>query len=214
MLKENQKVLFVKDGMVRKGVVWELGLLDVQIKCPDYKGIVIVSRGHIADSGITKDAVEVVKEQELVRSLETVDPVFGLIEVKEDRFIRYESTTYIDMEITEGVLSQFFPDGINKDSLQLQMHNGYFHEVFKEEGVPNKTTAYLIEDGEVIDKNTEKYVVAGNLDLEIELVITSEEGYWNNDMGWVKSKQEATVFESNDYDLPIGNNVKWENKRK
>lgn len=40
-------------------------------------------------------------------------------------------------------------------------------------------------------------------------IIESNEGYWNNNEGWMEHKEDATLFDSNDYDLPIGQNVRW-----
>lgn len=41
-------------------------------------------------------------------------------------------------------------------------------------------------------------------------VIKSEDGYWNNEMGWVYSSEQATRFDTDEYDLPIGKDVHWE----
>jgi hypothetical protein len=44
-------------------------------------------------------------------------------------------------------------------------------------------------------------------------VIASDEGYWNNDIGWVENLNDATVFSHNAtqyLQLPIGQNVRWE----
>lgn len=40
-------------------------------------------------------------------------------------------------------------------------------------------------------------------------VIISNDGYWSNDLGWVEDKESATIFEDNNWNLPIGNNVRW-----
>jgi hypothetical protein len=40
-------------------------------------------------------------------------------------------------------------------------------------------------------------------------IILSEEGYWNNELGWVENKKDATAFVSKNYELPIGTDVKW-----
>ena len=41
-------------------------------------------------------------------------------------------------------------------------------------------------------------------------VIKSDDGYWNNEIGWVYDKESATVFKHDNYELPIGSNVKWQ----
>ena len=43
-------------------------------------------------------------------------------------------------------------------------------------------------------------------------IIKSEEGYWNNEMGWVYSSKQATMFDTDEYDLPIGKDVHWEKR--
>lgn len=43
-----------------------------------------------------------------------------------------------------------------------------------------------------------------------QFIITSEEGFWNNQQGWVENKEDATTFYSQELNLPIGKNVRWE----
>lgn len=45
--------------------------------------------------------------------------------------------------------------------------------------------------------------------MEMDYIIISDDGYWNNDLGWVELEQDATMFENTNYDLPIGDSVKW-----
>ena len=47
-------------------------------------------------------------------------------------------------------------------------------------------------------------------------IITSDEGYWNNDIGWCSEYESATKFDYFDINgnvnqlcLPIGSNVRW-----
>lgn len=45
-------------------------------------------------------------------------------------------------------------------------------------------------------------------------IISSKDGYWNNEFGW-GDYNDATEFESPEYNnLPIGDNVKWTKKKK
>jgi hypothetical protein len=41
-------------------------------------------------------------------------------------------------------------------------------------------------------------------------IIASDEGYWNNYIGWVEDKESATIFYTVDWNLPMGRNVRWE----
>lgn len=40
-------------------------------------------------------------------------------------------------------------------------------------------------------------------------IIKSSEGYWNNDLGWVEHKEDATVFEHTNFNLPIARECHW-----
>jgi len=41
-------------------------------------------------------------------------------------------------------------------------------------------------------------------------IISSNDGYWNNEIGWVEHRNDATVFPHTQFFLPIGEHVKWE----
>jgi hypothetical protein len=43
--------------------------------------------------------------------------------------------------------------------------------------------------------------------------ILSDAGYWNNDIGWIEWREDATLFSYEEtlcLRLPLGANVKWE----
>ncbi len=50
---------------------------------------------------------------------------------------------------------------------------------------------------------------AFNEGIKGRYVIRSAEGYWSNKIGWV-TRPDATIFDSTNYNLPIGKNVRWE----
>ena len=40
-------------------------------------------------------------------------------------------------------------------------------------------------------------------------VIKSDDGYWSNGLGWVYDLESATKFEAYNFNIPIGDNVRW-----
>jgi len=40
-------------------------------------------------------------------------------------------------------------------------------------------------------------------------VIVSKNGYWSNEIGWVYTVDDATIFFDKNVNLPIGVNVRW-----
>lgn len=40
-------------------------------------------------------------------------------------------------------------------------------------------------------------------------LITSDDGYWSNEDGWVYDRESATKFTETNLDLPIGKNVRF-----
>lgn len=41
-------------------------------------------------------------------------------------------------------------------------------------------------------------------------VVISDEGYWNDEIGWVEDIAAATTFDSNNFSLPVANNIRFE----
>ena len=153
MLKENQRVLFVKDGMVRKGVIWELGLLDVCIRCPDYNGLVVVNRGQIAEGGITESAIEHLEEQDVLSEIEYVQSKDGSRRTKHQKLIKYRTTTSLEMVVTDELEKKFFPNGINDITLVQEMNNKEFQKELENNIASKLEEGYYIQNGNIQEKH-------------------------------------------------------------
>lgn len=95
--------------------------------------------------------------------------------------------------------------------LELNEKDYYLFEVNDWEGISN-TMVKIFEEAHRL---AEQYKPGSTVEVRIsgshtKWVIVSEEGYWNNTDGWVEHKVDASTFDHSNYNLPIGQDCRWE----
>ena len=57
-LREGQEIVFIFNGTLMKGILWEKGLLDYAVKSPNVTGIAYIRHEQVVRNGAMRDAVQ------------------------------------------------------------------------------------------------------------------------------------------------------------
>lgn len=57
-MREGQEIIFIYNGSLLKGVLWEKGLLDYLVKSPQIAGLTYIRHEQVVSNGVTREAIE------------------------------------------------------------------------------------------------------------------------------------------------------------
>lgn len=57
-MREGQEIVFIYNGTLMKGILWEKGLLDYAVKSPNIAGITYIRHEQVVTGGAMRDAID------------------------------------------------------------------------------------------------------------------------------------------------------------
>ncbi|MEC2307646.1 hypothetical protein [Bacillus atrophaeus] len=71
--------------------------------------------------------------------------------------IKYVVTMVVEVEVTEEEEKNFYPNGLNKDSLIENMQSDTFDELLHSNLTEYKAEGYLLENGKIVAEHEEVF---------------------------------------------------------